>query len=270
MTDGEKIFAGAIPKLYDAYLVPLIFEPYALDIARRLASYSPRRVLEIAAGTGVLTRALDAALEDTAEIVATDLNQAMLDQAISSGARRNVTWLEADAMHLPFETEMFDAVVCQFGAMFFPEKARAFAEVFRVLQPGGVFIFNVWDRLEDNEFADTVASAIDETFPSNQPNFLKRAPYSYYEREVISRDLATAGFSKSPRVETVTFRSVAESPRVPAVAFCQGTPARTEIEAHGSSSLGRATEAASRAIAARFGQQSVDGKIQAVVFTVER
>src|SRR5256885_14920391 len=153
---GDIIFTGSIPKLYETYSVPMIFEPYAADLVGRLASRSLARVLEIAAGTGVVTRALASALPESVAIVATDLNQAMLDQAAAVGTKRAVKWQQADAMQLPFGDATFDAVVCQFGVMFFPDKARAFAEARRVLRPGGVFLFNVWDRIAENEFADPV------------------------------------------------------------------------------------------------------------------
>src|SRR5262245_24718298 len=126
--DTDKVFAGSIPKLYDMYLVPLIFEPYAVDLVKRLSSRSLSRVLEIAAGTGVVTRALASALPESVSIVATDLNQAMLDQASVVGTKRTVEWRQADAMQLPFRDETFDAVVCQFGVMFFPKKSKAFLE----------------------------------------------------------------------------------------------------------------------------------------------
>src|SRR2546428_1814126 len=177
----DKTFTGSIPKLYESHLVPLIFNPYAADIARRLASRSPSRVLEIAAGTGVVTRALVSALPERIAIVATDLNQAMLDQAIVIGTSRQVEWRQADAMQLPFADGSFDAVVCQFGAMFFPDKPAAFAEARRVLQPGGVFLFNVWDRIEENEIADTVQTAVAALFPTDPPGFLPRTPYGYYD-----------------------------------------------------------------------------------------
>src|SRR6188508_2038428 len=154
--DTDKVFAGSIPKLYDTHLVPLIFEPYATDLANRLGSRPLSRVLEIAAGTGVVTRAIAARLPESVAIIATDLNQAMLDQAAAVGTQRKVEWRQADAMKLPFEDASFDAVVCQFGVMFFPDKPGAFAEARRVLKPGGLFVFNVWDAIEHNVFADTV------------------------------------------------------------------------------------------------------------------
>jgi SAM-dependent methyltransferase len=268
--DGDKAFSRSIAKIYETYFVPLVFEPYAADLARRLAARPPARVLEIAAGTGVVTRALAAALPAEASIVATDLNQAMIDEAQAVGTKRPVEWRQADAMKLPFPDAAFDTVVCQFGAMFFPDKAAAFAEARRVLAPGGVFVFNVWDRIEDNEFADVVTSALEVVFPEDPPRFMARVPHGYCDRDVIARDLAAGGFGAPPAIETVTARSRAASPRVPAVAYCQGTPLRNEIEARDAGKLGIATDAAEMAVAVRFGFAAVDGKIQALVVSVPR
>jgi SAM-dependent methyltransferase len=262
-------FAGSIPQLYDTYLVPLIFEPYAADLAQRLRARSVTRVLEIAAGTGVVTRALAPALPESVSIVATDLNQAMVDRAAAVGTARAVEWRQADAMQLPFPDGAFDAVVCQFGVMFFPDKAKAFAETRRVLRPGGVFIFNVWDRIEDNEFADAVTTGIAPLFPADPPRFLARTPHGYHDKGVIARDLAAGGFSASPAIATVEARSRADSARVPAVAFCQGTPLRSEIEARDASRLGEATDAATEAVARRFGRGAIDGKMQAHVVVID-
>ena len=170
-TDSARIFTGSIPAMYEKYMVPLIFEHYAADLARRLASQSPSRVLEIAAGTGVVTRQLATTLPQDVAIVATDLNRPMLELAERIGTSRPVQWQHADAMQLPFPDRSFDAVVCQFGAMFFPDKARAFAEARRVLRTGGVLLFNVWDRIEENEFADAVTATLAEVFPEDPPAF---------------------------------------------------------------------------------------------------
>jgi len=266
---SDKVFAGSVPKLYETYMVPLIFEPYAADLVHRLASRSVTRVLEIAAGTGVVTRKMASVLPERVSIVATDLNQPMLDHAAAIGTKRPVEWRQADAMKLPFPDKTFDAVVCQFGAMFFPEKAKAFSEARRVLRPGGVFIFNVWDRIEENEFADTVTKALASVFPDDPPRFMARTPHGYHERQTIVRDLASGGFAATPQVSTVAARSRADSPRIPAVAYCQGTPLRNEIEARDAGRLGEATDIAAEAVAQRFGRGAVDGKIQAHVVTVE-
>jgi len=268
-TDADKVFSGSIPKLYDKYLVPLIFEPYATDLVNRLRGRRLARVLEIAAGTGVVTRALASALPESAAIVATDLNQTMLDQGAAVGTKRPVEWRQADAMQLPFQDGTFDAVVCQFGVMFFPDKPKAFAEARRVLRPGGMFIFNVWDRIEENEFADTVTTALASVFPKDPPRFMARTPHGYHERGQIARDLASGGFPTSPQIDTVAARSRAKSPREPAIAYCQGTPLRNEIETRDAARLGEATDVAEEAIAKRFGRGAVDGKIQAHVVTIE-
>jgi SAM-dependent methyltransferase len=269
-TSGDKVFTGSIPKLYETYLVPLIFEPYATDLVDRLSSRSPTRVLEIAAGTGVVTRALASVLPENVSIVATDLNQPMLDQASALGTQRPVEWRQADAMQLPFTDATFDAVVCQFGVMFFPDKSKAFSEAHRVLKPGGVFIFNAWDRIEENEFADVVTTTLACLFPEDPPRFLARTPHGYHDGSAIERDLANGGFTALPRISTVAARSRAQSCRVPAVAYCQGTPLRNEIEARGPSRLSEATDLAAEAIAQRFGRADVDGKIQAHIVTIER
>jgi SAM-dependent methyltransferase len=269
-SNPDQVFSGSIPELYERYLVPLIFEPYAMDLVSRLQPRPLSRVLEIAAGTGVVTRALASALPESTFIVATDLNQAMLDRAAAVGTKRAVEWRQADAMQLPFQDATFDAVACQFGAMFFPEKSKAFSEVRRVLRPGGVFVFNVWDRIEENEFADTVMTALASLFPKDPPRFMARTPHGYCEPSQIARDLANAGYTTPPRIETVTARSRAKSSREPAIAYCQGTPWRNEIETRDAARLGEATEVAAAAIAQRFGPGVVEGKIQAHVITIER
>ncbi len=274
MTALDDKFAGSIPLVYDTYLVPLIFEPYAVDLANRLRARPVSRVLELAAGTGVVTRALSSTLPGNVSLVATDLNPAMLERAAAVGTTGPVEWRQADAMQLPFPDGAFDAVVCQFGAMFFPDKARAFAEARRVLGPGGVFLFNVWDRLEDNEFTDAVIAALAPLFPADPPRFLARTPHGYFDTGVLARDLAAGGFTAPPEIATVAVRSRAASARIPAIAFCQGTPMRNEIEARDASRLGEATDAATAEIARRFGRGAADvpveGKIQAHVVVVDR
>lgn len=267
MLEADKVFTGSIPKLYDSHLVPLIFEPYAADLAHRLGGMASGRLLEVAAGTGVVTRALASALPASVKIVATDLNQAMLDQASARGTQRPVEWRQADALQLPFNDATFDAVVCQFGVMFFPDKAKGFAEARRVLRPGGRFIFNVWDRIGENDFAQTVTAALETLFPADPPRFLARIPHGYHDPRAIARDLAAGGFMASPLIETVPMRSRATGPDIAAFAYCQGTPLRNEIEARDASRLGEATGLAAEAIAKRFGRGAIEGKIQAHVVT---
>ena len=267
---SDVVFAGSIPELYDTLLVPLIFEPYATDLARRVAALAPARVLETAAGTGVVTRAMARVLPASVELVATDLNPPMLARAAAVGAERPVHWQPADAMQLPFDDASFDLVVCQFGAMFFPDKPRAFAEARRVLRHGGVLLFNVWDRIEENELADTVTTALAGLFGADPPRFMARTPHGYFDTAAIARDLADAAFDAPPRVETVAARSRAASAHAAAIAYCQGTPLRNEIEARSGVGLVEATAACTAAIAERFGTGPVDAKIQAHIVAVAR
>lgn len=267
---SDVAFAGSIPEVYEACLVPLIFEPYAADLARRVAALAPSRVLETAAGTGVATRAITRSLPANVEVIATDLNPPMLDHAAAVGTSRPVHWQQADATRLPFGDASFDLVVCQFGVMFFPDKARAFSEARRVLRRGGTLLFNVWDSLQHNQFPATIETALAAVFREDPPRFLGRTPYGYFDKDLISRDLAIAGL-RGARYETIAERSRAASPRDPAIAFCQGTPLRIDIEARAGASgvsLADATSACAAAIADRFGTGPVDAEIRAHVVTV--
>ena len=267
MVATDKLFAGSMPEIYDRFLVPLIFEPYALDLAKRVAKTDPRDVLETAAGTGALTRAIASRLPAHARIVATDLNQPMLNQATARRSRDGrIEWRQADALALPFEDQSFDIVACQFGAMFFPDKVQGYKEARRVLKPGGHFFFNVWDRISENEFADTVTEALAALFPHDPPRFMARTPHGYHDVERIRAELNAAGFTNIS-VDAVDDRSKASSPRDPAIAFCQGTPLRNEIEARDASRLEDATKQAAEALAHRFGSGAIEGRIRAIVIT---
>lgn len=266
--ESDKVFAGSIPAIYDAHLVPLIFQPYADNMASRAAGMGPSRILEIAAGTGVVTRALRASVPASVEIVATDLNPAMLERARARGTPAPVQWQQADAMQLPFPDASFDLVVCQFGVMFFPEKAAAFREARRVLSPRGRLLFNVWDRIETNDFADVVTTALAERYPDAPPRFLARTPHGYHERARIEADLSLGGFGKVLAFDTVTHSSRAASPEMVALAYCQGTPLRNELEALGSDAVQLATDVAARALASRFGTGPIEGRVCAHVVVV--
>jgi ubiquinone/menaquinone biosynthesis C-methylase UbiE len=267
MLEADKGFTGSIPENYDRYMVPLIFEPYAADLARRVSSFLPGAVLETAAGTGVVTRAVAPKLSPGATYTVTDLNQPMLDYAASRQAPDSrIRWRQADALALPFEDASFDVVCCQFGAMFFPNRVSGFAEARRVLKPGGHLLFNVWDKIEENEFADEVTNALAKVYPGDPPRFLARTPHGYHDTAQIRRDLEEAGFS-AIAIETRAEQSRASSPRIPAVAYCQGTVLRSEIEARDPKGLESATDAAAAAIAERHGNGEVAGKIQAHVVT---
>ncbi len=270
MATTDRLFAGSIPEIYDRFLVPLIFEPYARDLAQRLAATKAERVLETAAGTGVLTRAMASRLPAQASISATDFNRPMLDHAAARQSDdRRVVWRQADALALPFEDQEFDAIVCQFGVMFFPDKIQGYREARRVLKPGGHFLFNVWDQISENEFADVVTQSLATLFPQDPPRFLARTPHGYHDVDRIHEELSAAGFAKIS-IDAVDAVSKAASPRDPAIAYCQGTPLRNEIEARDASRLEEATNHAAEALAVRFGNGPVEGRIRAFVVTAIR
>ncbi len=265
MFETDNVFAGSIPESYDRYMVPLIFEPYAADMAQRAASLLPSAVLETAAGSGVVTRVLAPRLPRGTSYIVTDLNQPMVDYAASrQPPDTRIKWRQADALALPFEDAAFDLVCCQFGAMFFPDRSSAYREARRVLKPGGHFLFNTWDRIEENIFANDVTNALAEIFPNDPPRFMARTPHGYHDTALIRRELQDAGFSRVA-IETRAEQSRASSPRVPAVAYCQGTLLRNEIEARDAGKLEAATDYAESVIADNHGRGEVAAKIQAHV-----
>jgi len=263
MADSDKVFAGSIPTSYDTLMVPLIFEGYAVDMAERIEAFSPGSVLETAAGSGVVTRLLAPKLRADARYVVTDLNQPMLDYAATrQGLDSRIEWRQADALELPFGDAVFDVVCCQFGAMFFPNRVAGYAEARRVLKQGGRFVFSVWDRIEENVFADEVTNAVASVFPHDPPRFLARTPHGYHDIALIREELGRAGFADIG-IETHVKSSGASSARVAATAFCLGTPLHHEIELRDASLLQLAIDRATEAIASRHGGGSVVGKIQA-------
>ncbi len=267
MSSLDKSFAGSIPEIYDRLLVPLIFEPYADDLAARMAEQAPTAVLETAAGSGVVTRTAVPKLASEASYVATDLNEPMLARAKSRQSEdARIGWRQADALALPFEDQSFDVVLCQFGAMFFPDRVKRYAEARRVLRSGGAFLFNVWDRIEENHFAEEITDAVGGMFPNDPPLFLARTPHGYFDTSHIRADVEAAGF-RDVTIDVKTVTSGAEDARIPALAYTQGTPLRNEIEARDASRLEESTEIAEAAIRNRFGGGAVEGKIQGLVVT---
>lgn len=263
MTEIDRVFAGSLPKFYDTLCVPLIFEAYANDMAARVAALAPRAVLETAAGTGAVTRALAPRLGADVRYAVTDLNQPMLDYAAQrQGEDARIEWRQADALSLPFDAASFDVVLCQFGAMFFPDRVAGCAEARRVLKPGGHYLFSVWDRIEENVFADEVTQALAGLFPQDPPRFMVRAPHGYFDLGQVREDVRRAGFSDI-RIETRSEVSRSPSAREVATALCHGTPLRGEIEARQSGGLARATDAATAEITRRHGSGPVAGKMQA-------
>ena len=263
---SDSSFNDDVATFYQSTLVPLIFEPYAADLAARARALRPTSVLEVACGTGVVTRALASSLPDACAITATDLNPAMVAHAQRVGTRRPVSWRQADALALPYADESFDVVVCQFGAMFFPDRVAGYREIRRVLRPGGTFLFNVWNGIEHNEFADTITQALSTLWPDDPPLFLARTPHGHGRPAEIESDVRAAGFERCSLVRRDDISSAA-GPHVPALAYCQGTPLRNEIETRDPSGLERATRAATAALHSRFGDGPIEARISALVVT---
>ena len=266
----NQLFSHEIPKLYDRYAVPIFFEGYAEDIANRLAPYNPKVILEIASGTGAVTRALSSKFNSSTKIIATDINEDMRRYASTTKTKGSIEWKLADAMDLPFEDETFDAVVCQFGVMFFIDKIKGFSEVYRVLKKGGVFIFNVWGRLSENEFTYVVDESMKGIFRDNPPDFYSRIPFGYHNLKVINEDLVRSGFNGKIETQNVEKRSIADSPMDVAISLCEGTPLRNEILSRDKSKLDYSKQVASKAIEREFGSGRVDGKMKAYVVIAEK
>lgn len=246
MTEKGTRFNHSTPELYDRYMGPLLFEPYAKLVAQRAAALQPDRILETAAGTGIVTQALHGAMP-RAHIVATDLNPMMLKIAAERLASERVSFQPADAQDLPFDDESFDLVVCQFGMMFFPDKVRANAEARRVLRSNGHYLLVSFDRLELNPVLEAAGDAVAALFPDDPPAYMKRGPFSYADPTHIERDLLAVGFTRI-QLETAAL-TTRVSARDAAQGLVLGSPFRAEIERRDSSALDRALDAVTAALA---------------------
>ncbi|MGE5563595.1 MAG: class I SAM-dependent methyltransferase [Bacillota bacterium] len=246
MGSVDTTFAGSIPGLYDRYLGPLLFQPYAEEVARRAAALAPQRVLEVAAGTGIVTEALHRALPGT-PIVATDLNSAMLEVASQRVRSANVQLQAANALDLPFEDGSFDLVVCQFGVMFYPDKVSGHAEARRVLRDGGAYITVIWDRLDRNPASEIASDAVAALYPDDPPSFLARTPFGYANREWIERDLRLAGFERVD-IDTVQLASKPMSAQDAAIGLVAGCPLASEVQERNPTGVRGAVDAAAEAL----------------------
>jgi ubiquinone/menaquinone biosynthesis C-methylase UbiE len=261
MSEQDRAFVGAVPELYERHMGPMLFEPFARDLAARFAGFEGA-ILELAAGTGRVTRALaDAA--PGARITATDLNPPMLAEAARRVPAANVSFRPADAQSLPFDDGAFDAIVCQFGVMFFPDKAAAFAEARRVLRPGGRYLLSVWDDMAANDITLVAAKAMSG---GEAAAFMARTPFGYHDQARIRADLAAGGFADLT-IETVSLPTPAASARDAAMGLCAGSPARAEIEARGAGALEATIGAVTAALEAEFGTGAFAGTGQALVIT---
>jgi SAM-dependent methyltransferase len=268
MQEMELRFAGSVPASYDRLMVPLIFQPYADELARRARELQPTRILETAAGTGVVTRSLHEALPD-AQIVATDLNQPMLDIAAERIRSDKVQFQQADAQDLPFDDDSFNLVLCQFGSMFFPDKIRGHSEARRVLRGGDHYLLAIWDDIGRNALSAATQDALLKVFPDNPPMFLCEGPFGYSAPARIERDLRDAGFH-TIEIDTVELRSRSASAHDAATALCYGTPTSVELEDREPGSLDRAFEQVERSLRTFEGPAGIDAPMSAHIVTATK
>ena len=269
MSTTDTLFAGSIPALYDRFMVPLLFAPYAELVADRAKAFNPKRILETAAGTGVVTEQLHRTLPE-AEIVATDLNAPMLMEAGRRLDSPKVRFQPADALELPFADDSFDLVVCQFGIMFYPDKVKGNVEARRVLRDGGRYLLVIWDRIDRNLATMAVGEAVARLFPDSEAsNFMKRIPFGYHERTQIEADLRAAGFTEID-FTTAELRSRSGSALDAATGLVQGTPMRSEIEQRDPALLQPATDAAAEALHRYEGPNGLDAPMSAHIVTATK
>ncbi len=269
MTDSHTAFIGSIPEYYDQYLGPLIFQDYAIDLARRVSVPRGGTVLETAAGTGIATRSLRKALRKDVCMVVADLNKPMLEIARRKfRSTSSMDFQSSDATHLAFADASFDAVVCQFSLMFFPDKAAAIQEAARVLKPGGIFVFSLWDSYEHNDLIRTVNDTLIKLFPRNPPPFFD-TPYGYYQLDEVKASLADAGFGD---IEIAILPRISryETPRQVALGYILGTPVCSQIAERDGFGVEEVVNLIEQVIAETYGQTSRRAKMQALVFKAHR
>jgi SAM-dependent methyltransferase len=267
-SDKGAAFAGTLAEFYDRYLVPLNFAPYAEIVADRAKALLPRRVLETAAGTGVVTEALARILPSDVTITATDLNEPMIECGKLRPGMERVNWQQADALKLPFPAGAFDLIVCQFGVMFFPDKRASFNESFRVLIPGGTYLFVLWDDYANMSNSPVwIAAQIVGDMLRRHPHTLVNP--GYFDEPTIRADLTAAGF-RHVNIDRVARTARAASARDAAVITVQGSMLRTAIETADPSRLGEATKAVEQVMLTRFGEGPVEGEMKALIVTATK
>ena len=269
MPTENVAFVGSIPENYDRYLGPVLFEPYAKDLAERIRVPAVGSLLEVACGTGIVTRRLRDRLPPSVKIVATDLNEAMMTFATQKfRSDENIEWKPADALDLPFGDGSFDAVVCQFGLMFFPDKQRGVSEAYRVLKPDGQYTFSVWDAIERIDLAKATETVIKQFFPENPPDFYD-IPFSFHEQDKLQSVLMTAGF-REITIDVVPFPCVSASARDAAHGLIHGNPVINAINERDPSKAPEIEAALAEKIAAQFGNAPVNAHMQAIVCSAIR
>ncbi len=269
MTLDAAGFVGNIPENYEKGLVPHIFIDYARHLAERSVAGAPASVLELAAGTGVVTRELRSRLPESSQLTATDLNQPMLDVAKERfGKGESVKFEAVDALELPYDDASFDAVVCQFGVMFFPDKAKSYREVHRTLKPGGRYLFNVWDKIDLNPFARVAHETAAKFFTGDPPMFYQ-VPFGYHQTGEIEGALAEASFT-GIRSEVVEVTKEIPDASLFARGLVYGNPLFQEITSRGTTSPDEVMAAITEELQAEFGANPGVMPLQAIFFSSEK
>jgi ubiquinone/menaquinone biosynthesis C-methylase UbiE len=267
--DNAAGFTGNIPEHYDHGLGPMIFVDYAEDMAQRVATPTPARVLETAAGTGIVTRKLRDVLPSGVRLTATDLNAPMLEIARTKfRPDEEVEFQPADAMALPFADVSFDAVVCQFGVMFFPDKDKSYREVHRVLAPGGWYLFSVWDAHRYNPFGRIADEVPRRFFPSDPPQFY-RVPFSYHQIDPIKESIIAAGFTNFSAAVVTREKEIPDAASF-ARGLVYGNPLIDQIRARGSVEPERIVEAVLQELRREFGADPGRMPLQAIMFSAKK
>ncbi len=273
-SDAGRLFTGGLPAAYEQHLVPLFFEPYADDLVERARARHPSAVLELAAGTGVVTRRLAAALPAASTLVATDLNDGMIEVGRALGSARPdgappVDWQVADAQDLPFPDASFDLVLCQFGVMFFPDRVASYVEAARVLRPGGTYLLSAWGPVEVNAVAEAVDEAYRQVLPDAEPNVITQVAHGYHDTDRVRRDLEAGGLVVEA-VETVTFDGAAPSAGAAALTIPRGSPLRAQLEPYGPQVRADVEARATELLTERFGDGPFRAPMSALVATASR
>lgn len=263
MSTSSTTFSGSIPENYDRCLGPLLFEPYALDLASRIPKKRISSVLELACGTGRVTFHLGTLLPGNTLLVASDLNPDMLAAARTLVVRDHIRWETIDMQSIPFEADSFDLVVCQFGIMFVPDKAKAFGEIFRVLKKGGLLLLNTWDKLENNRATLFAHQVINQFFKDNPVSFFE-VPFSFHDKKSIEKHLSGAGFT-SFQVSLVKKMGASEKASDAAWGLVEGTPVIDSIVERNAGLVPAIREALEKELVKQLGDNPLKSPLQAWV-----
>jgi SAM-dependent methyltransferase len=260
--EADRRWVDSMPEAYARWLAPTVFHPFAVELSARVARRRADRILELAAGTGAMTGELVAAA--SGRVLATDLNAAM----VTFGRARvpAASWLQADAGALPFAPAAFDAVACQFGVMFFPDRPSCYLQARRVLAPGGTLVFNTWAALASHTFQEALVTALEALFPDDPPTFMSAIPHGYADPDRIMDDVRAGGFDQVS-VQAVTLDGHATTVADLAAGYCAGTPLRPALERRGD--LASATASVAAELGRLLGTGPVTGSMTAYVVEAE-